>query len=325
MRALLIHGFLALVAALPAAALATGPGTVTFPREASVTGPRITVGEIATLYELDETLASRVASIELGRAAEPGDARSLTLASLRSRIHAVAPGLHVETPPQVRVRTEHREITPGWLRGRIAAALHHRMPWPAEAIELGGWRLPESFAVAAGARRLRVRFRDGEDFLGTVRLDLEWTDPDVPDLQPVRRAAAVDVAVRMPVIVIARDVRRGQRLEADDLVVERRDLARVPRDAVRDATDVLGMETSERLDAGQVVALGALAAEPVVRRGQNVRVEAGGSGLEVNIEARALERGSVGQLVQLENPLTRRRFSALLTGPGTARLPESGR
>ena len=58
--------------------------------------------------------------------------------------------------------------------------------------------------------------------------------------------------------------------------------------------------------------------------GQAVIVEAGQAGLAVRIEARALERGARGQLIQLENPITRRRFHAELTGPGTARLPLPG-
>jgi flagella basal body P-ring formation protein FlgA len=213
-----------------------------------------------------------------------------------------------------------RAIEPAWVQARLEEALRRSMPWPLEAAALADWDLPPPFAVPPGATRLLVHFRPGEDFLGRVTAELEFLDLGDAAARRVRRAASVEVAVRLPVVVMRGAARRGDVLAAGALALETRDLRQMPTGVLTETATAVGQRLARNLAAGQVLTRAALDLEPVVERGQNVLVEAGADGLEVRLDARALERGAPGQWIALENPVTRRRFQAEVTGPGSARL-----
>jgi flagella basal body P-ring formation protein FlgA len=311
-----------LIACLSGGALAAE--VVAFSERAEVAGGPVTVGDVAVIDGDDAELMARIVAAPLGRAPAPGRERELTAAALAQLVHRIAPEALVDAPERVRLVRASRRIEPDWVRTRLEQAVRLRMPWPGDSVELGSWELPERFEVGQSARRLLVHFRDDEDFVGRVRADLEFVDPARPAAQRIRRSAGLEIRVQLPVVVARRDLRRGDTLDESSMGLELRELSRLPRGTTREVGELLGQRLARAVDKGQVIAFDALAAEPIVRRGQAVIVEAGDAGLDVRIEARALERGARGQLIQLENPVTRRRFHAELTGPGAARLPLPG-
>lgn len=305
---------------LCAAGPALAEGLVALQERASVSGPVILLGDVARFDGLTADQTAELAGLEVGRAPRPGRQRSLSGASLRRTVARAAPQVQIDAPERIWVRAESRAIEPDWVRARLEQAIRARMPWPAESVELRDWRLPEPFEVSPGATRLIVRFRPDEDFSGSVGAEFELVDPSRPDAAPLRRSAGVTLGVNLPVVVLKGEVRRGSALEESMLRLERRELSRVPRDALRELADALGQRPGRDLAAGQVLVRSALALEPVVQRGDTVLVESGAGALEVRVLARALERGAPGQQIRLENPATRQRLEAEVTGPGAARL-----
>jgi flagella basal body P-ring formation protein FlgA len=275
---------------------------------------------VARIDGLPEAQAAELAALEVARAPRPGRERALSGETLRRKLETRAEGVRLEVPARVWIERERQRIEPEQVRQRLERALEARMPWPSDAVELRDWRLPEAFDASPLATRMLVRFRSDEDFSGPVSADLEWLDPAQPDAPALRRAAGVTVSVRLPVVVLAQPVRRGGRLDDASLRLERRELSRVPRDALRELADALGQRPARDLAEGQVLVREALALDPVVQRGDTVVVESSSGGLEVRVLARALDRGAPGQRIRLENPTTRQRLEAEITGPGEARL-----
>jgi flagella basal body P-ring formation protein FlgA len=305
---------------LAASSPAWAQGLVALRERATVSRPVIVLGDVARIDGLPEAQAAELAALELGRAPRPGKERSLSGASVRQLVGRSAPGVRVEAPEHVRVERAGREIEPDQVQARLEEAIRSRMPWPADAVELRSWRLPERFEVGLAATRTIVRFRPDEDFSGPLSAELEFVDPQDPAAPTLRRSAGVSIAVRLPVVVLARAARRGAPLDESQLELVRRELSRVPRGALRELADALGQRPARDLAAGQVLVREALALEPVVQRGDTVVVESGSDALEVRVLARALERGAPGQQIRLENPSTRQRLEAEVTGPGAARL-----
>jgi flagella basal body P-ring formation protein FlgA len=299
---------------------ALAEGLVAVRERASASGALILLSDLARIDGFAEAQASELGALEVGRAPRPGRTRELSGTRLRRLVERAAPGASVDVPERVWVSSEARTIEPDWLRARLEHAISRRMPWPAEAVALRDWQLPEPFAVSPRATRLQVRFRADEDFSGTIPLELEFLDPSAPDAPGIRRSAGVRAAVSLPVVVLTQSVRRGAALEDPALRIERRELERVPRDALRELADALGQRAVRDLAAGQVLVREALVLDPVVQRGDTVLVESGSGALEVRVLARALERGAPGQRIRLENPTTRQRLEAEVTGPGAARL-----
>ncbi len=313
---------LLLLLGLPAAALARG--VVQIPSDVAVEGAVITLGEIATLDGIAPPQRARISALTLGPAAAPSRHRTFSGQALRERLAALGLDLVLDVADEVRVHTAYRDVHPDYLRERLEQALRHRMPWPESGVRLSDWRLPGRFAVSVGAQRLVVRFRPGEDFLGRVSVQITLSDASNPDVPRVQRAASVLVDMRLPVVVTTRALRRGETLEPDMLKIEEREARLLARDVIEDLPQALGSRLRRGVAQGVPLSFGQLQAEPLVRRGDVVMVQGGGPGLEVRVEARALEAGARGQLIRLENPTTRRRFQAEVAGSGSAILRTPG-
>ena len=301
---------------------ATPAAVVVIPGDATVEGTEIKLGEIAELRGVDTALHDRLATLSLGRAAAPARERVFSGSTLRQRIHRLYPKLHVEVPDQVHVHTAFREITPDLVRSHLERAIRHRMPWSDATVSFSAWRLPEPFAAALPAQRVIVHFRPEESFLRRVHAEIELVEAD--DAPRIRRSASVKMSVRLPVVVTTTDLHRGSVLKAEHLRLEQRELGGLPRNVLRDPEHVTGLQLARALGAGTPLVPGYLRSEPLVKRGYTVVIVAEGTGLSVQLEARALEAGGLGETIRFENRKTRYRFQAEVTGSGRARLYAPG-
>ena len=113
-------------------------------------------------------------------------------------------------------------------------------------------------------------------------------------------------------------------LDADSLRLEVRDLKTVPTRVVRDPLSASGRRTTRSLSEGAVLLESDLERDALVRRGDSLMIRAGRAGLDLRVDARALEQGALGELIRVENRVTRRRFMAEVTGVGRAELLQPG-
>lgn len=316
---------LAILILVGAPSLGWAAGSVRVPAEISLEDRILTLGRIAIFDDVPAELAAELQALSLGPAAEPAEQRVLGGSALRARIHAIAPELRLSVPDTITVRRAHSEVTPEWVQARVSEALARKQPWREAKVGFSSWRLPPRFSVPANATSLRVRFGRGEDFVGRVSAELEFFDPREPDVTETRRSVTVEVSVRRPVVVAARDLRRGQRPDAGQLRSELLDLRSVPNDALLDPALAIGQALRVHVQAGSPILTTYLDAPALVRRGDPIEVDAGAPGLEVRIAARALEPGRLGEVIRAENPSSRKSFAVKLTGPGSAVLARGGK
>jgi flagella basal body P-ring formation protein FlgA len=313
-----------LMTALCMPAPARAGGQVHVRPEATVAGRGVTLGDLATFVALAPERAEALAALPLGDAPPLGEQRVLSGDLVRARIHAEDPTLEVHAPDEVRVRPAEREIDDATVRDRVERAARTRMPWRDADVELLDWRLPGSFVVPAAATRLHVRFRERETFVGRVTAELVWLDPDRAASEHVRRSASVEVRVERPVVVAAERVGRGTTLEPGALRVERRDLRRLPEDALHSLEQAVGQRLRVAVRPGAPLLASYLDSEPVIERGDLVAVDAGMGPLRIQLMAKALAAGRLGDVIQLQNPDSRESFPGRVTGPRTAALALPG-
>ncbi|MFQ5698198.1 MAG: flagellar basal body P-ring formation chaperone FlgA [Myxococcota bacterium] len=323
MRSALAPLVLALLSVLPWGP-ASARGVVRVATRATVEKAGLRLGDLALFEGVPRALEERLRQLDLGAAAAPSATRELSGPAVEARIFTVAPEVRAEVPARIWIESASREISRSYVRARLEQALRHVMPWPAGAARFSGWRLPESFAAPPAAHRLRIHFRSNEDFVGRVTVSLEVLDPSGADPRRVRRTASVEVDVRVPVVVTARKLRRRTELAPGDLRVESRDLRGLPHGFATELQQLAGRRLRAPLPEGVPVLRSHLAEERIVRRGDLLVVHAERGGLELRVEAKALQGGILGQSIQVENPQTRRRFVASITGPGQARLGLDG-
>lgn len=106
------------------------------------------------------------------------------------------------------------------------------------------------------------------------------------------------VSVLTDYVSSALPLAQGQILQASDIVMKQGDLANLPAGVLTDATQAIGRSMAQPQSGGMPLRRDALRNLPVVQQGQTVRIVASGAGFSISAEARALNMGMEGQLVQ---------------------------
>jgi flagella basal body P-ring formation protein FlgA len=127
------------------------------------------------------------------------------------------------------------------------------------------------------------------------------------------------VRLMKPVVVANRALSRGQRLEAQDLRIEHRDVGDLRRPAVRDPAQVLGYRVHRPIPPGRVVDASMLSAPVLVERGRRVRLAVRTQGMDISMSGQAMEDGALGDTVKVRNTSSRAIVEGVVTGSGTVR------
>jgi flagella basal body P-ring formation protein FlgA len=81
-----------------------------------------------------------------------------------------------------------------------------------------------------------------------------------------------------------------------------------------------GLRLMRSVAAGKILTRADLEAVPLVQSGDKVKLSATHEGLTVSLDTTARSRGGLGDRVRLEAPGARRQVTAVVTGPGEARM-----
>jgi len=127
----------------------------------------------------------------------------------------------------------------------------------------------------------------------------------------------VTVMATETVVVAARPVAAGQSLGLADLTLRREpEAAYTGQPVYYDPSALAGAVAMLNLPAGVIITGNDVQAPVLIKAGQTVAVDVHAGGVEVSIDAVALEAGRLGDTIMLTNPSSGRRFNALVTSAG---------
>jgi flagella basal body P-ring formation protein FlgA len=233
-----------------------------------------------------------------------------------------------------RPQTGFRQITPN-------KSQRPRPPQPVSAARLDELRIQlaeqiiEHLRSASDeARPWRVAFsleRRRAERLQQAVSPLEVAGGEAPWLGPQRFLVSFSTAggdVRFPVdavvseaplVVIAkRALQRGDTLTAADIeLLPLPERAKLPaqKAAATNVEELLGHEVIGPIRPGEVVTTDMFAPPMLVRRGDTVTVHAGGGGIQIRVLANARVDGRRGEIIEVETPETKERYTARVVGP----------
>lgn len=124
------------------------------------------------------------------------------------------------------------------------------------------------------------------------------------------------ISQRRTVLVAARALARGERIDASSLRREPRDLAALGAGTLELPELAIGKLLRRPLAAGTAIAADALEAPKLVRRGETVTLIGRVAGIEVRSQGKALDDGVEGASIGVENSSSRRRVQALVLAAG---------
>ena len=190
--------------------------------------------------------------------------------------------------------------------------------------------LGDLFDGAGAAARTPVARRTGESVVLSAaavqaaarRAGLDWANAEGLRSIVVRggpasaASGAAGARGNVEVLTYARDIAAGEVVGPADIGWAKAAVA--PLDAPRDPDAVIGMAARRPLRAGGVVTGHDVAAPVVVKAGEIIAVVFESDGISLSLQGKALSAAGVGELVNVENPASKKIIQAVVTGPGQA-------
>lgn len=190
--------------------------------------------------------------------------------------------------------------------------------------------LGDLFEGAGAAGKTPVARRGGDSVLLDARIvqavasraGLDWANAEGLKRIVVRggsgAASGAPVAPRgnAEVLTYARSLAAGEVVQPQDLVWAK--VAAAPADAPSDAEQVIGLAARRPLRAGAAVSARDVAAAQVVKVGELITVTYQDGGISLSLQARALSAGAAGDVINVQNTLSKKTVQAVVSGPGQA-------
>ncbi|MDE3195149.1 MAG: flagellar basal body P-ring formation protein FlgA [Acidobacteriota bacterium] len=267
-----------------------------------VSGDRILARDLALA---DSAFATLPATLVVAYAPAPGQTRVFAPAELTRLAHANR--IELPAPREVCFAIPMRALD----RAAALASMRRALPPQAEVsiVEMENTPVPEGkveFPLNGlepsiqGVRMWRGYVRYGE----TLRLPV-W--------------ARAGVSYRLAAVIAATDLRPNIPIEKTALRVEKVEIALdSPQTIATRIEDVAGRIPKRTIAAGAAIPLALLDIPPSIRRGDAVRVEVLSGTAKVQIDAVAEAPARAGDMVELRNPASGKRFFARLESDSRA-------
>jgi flagella basal body P-ring formation protein FlgA len=119
------------------------------------------------------------------------------------------------------------------------------------------------------------------------------------------------------VVCVSRNVKRGEILQEDDLYLSRKNISRLPSTTLTEIGKAIGLMAKHQIRAETPLKEWMLMRAPIVKRGDMVTILAKSGGLRVSVPGKILEKGYKGQLVQVQNTMSRKKIYAKVINDAT--------
>ena len=112
-----------------------------------------------------------------------------------------------------------------------------------------------------------------------------------------------------PAVVAGHDLRRGDVLAADDLMIVDRDEGRMPNDTIGEISQAIGLRMKRSVREGAVLRQNQVEGVPVVERGERVTLILRSGLIEIQAIGRSQEAGVAGDWIRVVNLDSKREIS----------------
>ncbi len=131
---------------------------------------------------------------------------------------------------------------------------------------------------------------------------------------------SADVAIEVPVVIVTRDLSRGEVLQAADLALQTADTSHLLRGYYESPGEVVGETLKRSLRRGQAVIPSMLVVRKTVKRGEQVTILADTGNIQVRMQGKALKQGNPGDLITVMNTHSNKKVEARVVAKGLVRV-----
>jgi flagella basal body P-ring formation protein FlgA len=209
------------------------------------------------------------------------------------------------------------EVPKKEIRHALVRFLKTNSPWETAEVRIREVRIPGTVVLSTSTYDLSLHVPPNTRYLGHTPVEIVFNEGK--DGQKKIWVSAY-LEVLNPVVVSKRPMTRNQIISADDVRIEKRDLARTPSGAITDLHGVVGKRLKRTLAAGAVLSRAMVDNPLIVRRGDIVKIVIETEMLKISTLGRVDERGGIGDTVRVINLDSKRRVYGQVVDKRTVRV-----
>ena len=205
-------------------------------------------------------------------------------------------------------------IAPESINAAVKAFVTRRAPWKPDQLKVVKLTFDQELTVPPGKVGFQVIEPRHTDWLGPIPFSVQV----MVDGRTVKKVTApATIEVWSDVAIAVKPLGRYQPIEADDIVLKKMNLARMPSNAIVCADQVLGRRANRNIAANSVLRSDQVEMPPIVKRGDVVQVVAESAILRVSAKGQAKENGAKGDRIQVMNLRSKKIIYALVVDEQT--------
>lgn len=303
--------------AAPALAAAV---TVAVNAEVTVTGPLITLGDLATITGDDKDRVKALAAIKLGNAPSPGHRLALTSDALGTRLAGSGADLgeiNWLVPPTIVVTTAAQTIGGDRLLAAATEALQAQLASEGDTeLSIAPLGATPNVMAPLGSIDIKAEFPAGIRYNApTAAVVAISADGRVFTTVSLR----FNVKANQQVVVAARNIAAREEITPDSIRTERREIGKMAG-YITDVGKVVGLAARRPVTAGTPLTEAALDKPVMIKRGAAVAILVKAGGMVITAGGRAMQEGREGELIRVQNVTSKRIVSARVVDANTVQV-----
>ncbi len=242
----------------------------------------------------------KLKTLEVGRSANFGLTRYLSTRPIYTRHLAPLEDKYTLKNYQekrIRIKTTSREYARDSLKNLVEAFLKENFP-RYEEIDFEFLHVPKNIHLPSGPYKIRLKVSDTFQCHGRQSLEII-----VKEINGRRRVQNMAIYLRAfgKVLVAASKIRRKEKLTAENIRIEKRDITAVSGMPLRKPSDVLGQLAKQTIIPGRIITTRLVELDPVIKSGDEVTVISDNGPISISINGIARQDGQLGQIIQVKN------------------------
>jgi len=124
----------------------------------------------------------------------------------------------------------------------------------------------------------------------------------------------------IPVVVAKYPIKRGEIITSEKLKIVKKDISALPKGMFVKKEEVIGKKAKTNISVGRIIYKAMVEVPPVIKRGQRVMIVAESDTLKVTAPGMAKQDGRVGEVIKVENLLSKKIVSGTVVDSQTVRV-----
>jgi len=176
-------------------------------------------------------------------------------------------------------------------------------------------RLDRRLKLRRCAEALETAPGPGKRRIGRVSISVRCNAP-----KPWSLYVPVSISQRLRVVVASHPLERGDILRDDDLGYRELELKHAAHHFFTDKQRLIGRQVSRRIAADAPIRSNQTRRPTAIERGARISILSSTPGLRVRMAGKALDKGSVGDVIRVRNASSGRELDARVLSPGVVRV-----